>query len=252
VAPVLDNSRRLVLITSAASGLAQGIVRELAPAYRIAFTYRPNGTPPDGTLAYARPHDQEALAVGADTTPGSLAAAVEQISEKRGPIDVVVHTLGPIVIRSFARSTPADYQAMVEGNLTSAVDVARAALPSMRTRGFGRLVFFGMNGSHVTTPAPGMSLYGAAKAAVVTFARALALEEAKHGITVNVIEPGDIRNKTADRAEARAIPAHNPTGHAGSWQDIADAVKFFISDDAAFINGAVVGVNGGLIEPYES
>jgi 3-oxoacyl-[acyl-carrier protein] reductase len=240
------------LITGAAAGLAQGVARALAPGYRIAFTYRPDGTSPDATLAYVRPHDQEALAIAADAaTAGALTAAVKQIAERRGPIDVVVHALGPIVVRSFARSTPADYRAMIDGNLTTAVELAFAALPAMRERGFGRIVLFGMNGSHATIPAPGMSLYGPAKAAVVAFARALALEEAKHGITVNAIEPGDIRNKTADRAEARMIPAQNPTGHAGSWQDIADAVKFLVSDDAAFINGAVVGVNGGLALPYE-
>ncbi len=249
----MTSPRRLVLITGGAAGLAQGVARELALGYRIVFTYRPGGTPPDETLAYVRPHDQEVLAVAADNVaPGSLAAAVGQVVEQRGPIDVVVHAVGPIVVRSFARSTPADYRAMVDGNLTSAVELAFAVLPAMRERGFGRLIFFGMNGSHATIPARGMSLYGAAKAGVVSFARALALEEAKYGITVNAIEPGDIRNKKADRAEARTIPANNPTGHAGSWQDVAYAVKFLASDDAAFINGAVVGVNGGLAEPYET
>ena len=121
----------------------------------------------------------------------------------------------------------------------------------MRTRGFGRLVFFGMNYSHVTQPSESMALYGAAKAAVVTFARTLALEEAKSGITVNVIEPGDIRNKTATREQARSIPANNPTGHAGSWEDIADTIRFVVRDDSEFLNGMVLGVNGGLVDPHE-
>ncbi len=250
--PSATASRRLLLITGAAAGLAAGIARALAPDYRIAFTYRPGGTPPDATLEVVRAYDPEALAVAADVqTPGQLAAAIAGILDRRGPIDVAVHALGPIIVRSFARCTPADYRAMVEGNLTSAVELAFAVLPTMRERSFGRLIFFGMNGSHATIPARGMSLYGAAKAGVVTFARALALEEARRGITVNVIEPGDIRDKKADRSEARSIPANNPTGHAGSWQDIAYAVKFLASDDAAFINGTVVGVNGGLVEPFE-
>jgi 3-oxoacyl-[acyl-carrier protein] reductase len=112
-------------------------------------------------------------------------------------------------------------------------------------------VFLGMNGTHVTQPAKSMALYGAAKAAVVTFARTLALEEARYGITVNVIEPGDIRNKKATREEARGIPAENPTGHAGSWEDIADAVRFAVRDDAGFFNGMVLSVNGGLVDPHE-
>jgi 3-oxoacyl-[acyl-carrier protein] reductase len=66
-----------------------------------------------------------------------------------------------------------------------------------------------------------------------------------------VIEPGDIRNKTATRTEARAIAAANPTGHAGSWEDIAQAVCFAVADDAGFLNGMVLGVNGGLVDPHE-
>jgi 3-oxoacyl-[acyl-carrier protein] reductase len=96
-----------------------------------------------------------------------------------------------------------------------------------------------------------MALYGAAKAAVVTFARALALEEAKHGISVNVIEPGDIRDKDVSRAAARTRPANNPTGHAGSWEDVAAAVLFATAEENGFLNGMVLGVNGGLTGPHE-
>jgi len=121
----------------------------------------------------------------------------------------------------------------------------------MRARKFGRLIFFGMNGSQITQPALSMSLYGAAKAGVVTFARALSLEEASNGITVNVIEPGDIRDKDIDRAEALTVPANNPTGRAGSWEDIADAVRMLVAEDGSFLNGVVLPVNGGLLGPHE-
>jgi len=213
----------------------------------LAFTYRPGGTPPDETRTAIAEHDPGVLAVANDL--GSFAAAEELVATveaQRGPLDVVVHAVGPIVVRTFAASSADDYRAMIDGNLGSAV-----ALPGMRKRGFGRLVFFGMNGAHSTQPARLMSLYGAAKAAVVTFARTLALEEAKNGITVNVIEPGDIRNKTATREQARLIAADNPTGHAGSWEDIADAVRFAVRDDAGYLNGMVLGVNGGLVDPHE-
>ncbi len=246
-------SSRLALVTGAASGLAAGVARRLAQdGYRIAFTYRSDGTSPDATLAALRPHDPDALAV--DNALADAAAAerlVADVTAARGPIEVVVHAVGPIVVRSFARSSWSDYQAMIAGNLGSAVALAFAVLPSMRERRFGRLVFFGMNGSHATQPAKSMTLYGAAKAGVVTFARTLALEEAAHGINVNVIEPGDIRDKTATRAAAAAIPAENPTGHAGSWEDIAAAVRFAVADDNGFCNGMVLGVNGGLVNPHE-
>jgi len=218
----------------------------------MAFTYRPGGTPADDTSTAIAEYDRDVLAIANDL--GSFAAGAELVAaveSQRGPLDIVVHAVGPIVVRSFAASSEFDYRAMLDGNLGSAVALCAAALPGMRTRGFGRLVFFGLNGSHVTQPAKLMSLYGAAKAAVVTFARTLALEEARFGITVNVIEPGDIRDKQATREQARAIAADNPTGHAGSWEDIAAAVRYAIADENGFLNGMVLGVNGGLVNPHE-
>lgn len=246
-------SSRVALVTGGAAGLAKGICLTLARAgYRIAFTYRANGTPPDSTLAAVRPLDDGAVAIPAEFSSFESAAnAVRETTRLRGPVEVLVHAVGPIVVKSFVRCAPEDYPAMVEGNLGSSVGLAFAVLPGMRERGFGRLVFFGMNGSHVTQPAPKMALYAAAKAGVVAFARTLSVEEAANGITVNVIEPGDIRDKDADRAHARTMTANNPTGHPGSWEDIASAVLFAVGDEAYYCNGMVLSINGGLTGPYE-
>ncbi len=244
---------RVVLVTGGARGLAQGICRDLAAAgYAIAFTFRAGGTPPDQTLDLVRPADPEVTAIREDvTTEAGAARAVAATIERRGRLDVLVHALGPIIVKAFDGSDFDDYRRMIEGNLGSSVALAFAVLPGMRERGFGRLVFFGMNGSHVTQPARLMAIYGAAKAGVVTFARTLALEEARHGITVNVIEPGDIRDKQADRRTARSRTANNPSGRPGSWEDIAAAVRFAIGDEAFYLNGMVLSVNGGLVEPHE-
>jgi 3-oxoacyl-[acyl-carrier protein] reductase len=255
VAAQIDGRRspRLALVTGAAAGLARGVALRLAQrGERVAFTHRPGGTAPDETLAALRPYDPDVLALPADLArPEAAAELVRAVEAARGPVGVLVHAVGPIVVKRFERCTPDDYRAMIDGNLGSAVALAFAVLPGMRERRDGRIVYFGMNGSSVTQPARGMALYGAAKAGVVTFARALALEEAANGISVNVIEPGDIRDKTSDRAAAEARTANNPTGHAGSWEDIAAAVLFATAEDNAFLNGMVLGVNGGLTEPHE-
>lgn len=246
-------SSRVALITGAASGLAAGIARALAADdYRIAFTYRRDGTSPDATRAAVGVHDPDVAAFPNELSDLAAAnALVHDVEAARGPIDVVVHGVGPIVVRPFAQSGPDDYRAMVDGNLGTSVVLAWAVLPSMRERRFGRLVFFGMNGSHVTQPARNMALYAAAKAGVVAFARTLAVEEARHGITANVIEPGDIRDKDATRTSARAVAARNPTGHAGSWEDVAAAVRLVVNDAAGYLNGMVLSVNGGLVAPHE-
>jgi len=245
---------RTALVTGAARGLARGVAVDLARSgYRVAFTYRSTGTPPDETRERVRAAGgHEPLAIAAEHgEPGETARAVQEAERGLGRLDAVIHAVGPIVVRRFANLAMDDCRRMLAGNYESAVELAFAALPAMRARGSGRLVFFGMNGSHETLPARGMSLYGAAKAAVVAFARSLALEEAGRGITVNVIEPGDIRDKDVDRAGARIVPANNPTGHAGSWEDVAYAVRFLVSEEASFINGMTLGVNGGLVEPHE-
>jgi len=95
---------------------------------------------------------------------------------------------------------------MFDGNVRSAVQAARAVLPAMREARFGRIVLFGMNGSSETRPHRGFTLHQAAKSAVTAFARGLAVEEARHGITINVIEPGDIREKSLTRAARSSAP----------------------------------------------
>jgi 3-oxoacyl-[acyl-carrier protein] reductase len=103
-----------------------------------------------------------------------------------------------------------------------------------------------MLGSSETRPFRGLSLYQAAKSGLVAFARCLAVEEARHGITVNVVSPGDIREKSLDRAQAHQRAARNPRGRAGSYEDVADAVRFFVEEPRDFITGAVIEVTGGL------
>lgn len=228
-------------------------MRALAAAgYAAAFTYRPGGTPPGDTLAAVRAAGFDARAFpvdfsgDADAVREALDAAVAAVEP-----DVLVHAVGPMTIKKFSASTMDDYRDMIDGNLRSAVLAAAAVLPGMRERGFGRLIFFGLNGSHDAAAVRGLSLHAAAKAGVVTFARSLALEEGRSGITVNVIEPGDIRDKERPRALARGLKAANPVGRPGTWEDVADAVRFLVRDDADFLNGAVLNVNGGLAQAYE-
>jgi 3-oxoacyl-[acyl-carrier protein] reductase len=241
-----------ILITAAAAGLAQRVAVTLAQdGHDVVFTYRPDGTPPDATVDLIRAAGKEAHAFPVEFLGDEEAVTASLRDALKQPVDALVNAVGPMVIRRFERSTESDYREMIDGNLRSAVITARLVLPPMRERGFGRLIFFGMNGSSVTRPARGLSLHLAAKAAVVAFARTLALEEAKRGITVNVIEPGDIRQKTISREEALNMEAANPRGRPGTADDIASAVRFFLDPKNDFINGAVLAVSGGLIDPYE-
>jgi 3-oxoacyl-[acyl-carrier protein] reductase len=213
---------------------------------RIAITFRE--TPPDATLAAIEAAGCAASAHRVDfcAAEAVIVTALGEVLARDGPFDTVVHAVGPIVAKRFERLTPEESREIVAGNFESAVLVARAVLPAMREAKFGRLIFFGANGSAETQPTLGLSLYGAAKSAVTAFARALALEEARNGITVNVIEPGDIRQKALTRDEARLRHGENPRGREGSYEDVADVVRFLAAPERDFITGAVIAVTGGL------
>lgn len=239
---------RRALVTGAAAGLAAGIAPALARDgfTCVAITHR--STSPSATMAAIESAGANAAAARIDflDEPESIVRALGELSQRYGPFDTLVHAVGPLVAKRFAKTTLDDYRETLDGNLRSAVLAAHAVLPAMREARFGRIVFFGMVGSQETRPFRAFSLYQAAKSALVAFARCLALEEAGHGITVNVVSPGDIRDKSIDRARALEREARNPRGRAGSFEDVADAVRFFVLEERDFITGAVLEVTGGL------
>jgi 3-oxoacyl-[acyl-carrier protein] reductase len=246
-------TERRALVTGAAAGLAAGIAAALPRDgfAHVAVTYRT--TPPEATLRAI-----EAAGAGASSArvdflddPVLVEAALAELTRRAGPFDTLIHAVGPLVVKRFARASLEEYRETFDGNVLSAVLAARAVLPAMREAGFGRIVVFGMLGSETTRPFKSFSFYQAAKSALVALARSLALEEAPHGITVNVVAPGDIREKAVERAEARVREAKNPRGRLASYEDVADAVRFFVAPERDFITGAVLEVTGGLQTPAE-
>ncbi len=239
---------RRALVTGAAAGLAAGIAPALARdgLARVAITYR--ATPPDATLAAIEAAGASAAGIRIDFSDDAaeVERALLDAVRRHGPFDTLVHAVGPLVVKRFAETTLDEYREVLDGNLRSAILAAHATLPAMREARFGRIVFFGMVGSSETRPFRGLSLYQAAKSGLVAFARCLAIEEARHGITVNVVSPGDIRDKSLDRTAALERSARNPRGRAGSYEDVADAVRFLIAAERDFITGTVIEVTGGL------
>jgi 3-oxoacyl-[acyl-carrier protein] reductase len=244
---------RRALVTGAAGGLAAGIASALARDgfAHVAVTYRT--TPPDAVLAAIESAGASAGATFVDFLEDArvVDAALEAIVREQGPIDTLVHGVGPFVVKRFEHLTLDDYDEIFDGNVRSAVQSIRAVLPGMRERRFGRIVLFGMLGSNDTRPFRGFSFYQAAKSALVAFARCLATEEIRHGITVNVVVPGDIREKSLGRAQCMEKEARNPRGRPGSYEDVADAVRFLVALERDFVTGAVLDVTGGLTQADE-
>ncbi len=173
-------------------------------------------------------------------------ASVGQIMADIGPVDVLVNNAGITRDSTLQKMAPADWQVVLDTNLGSCFNMCNLVFGSMRERGFGRIVNVGsINGQ---AGQYGQVNYAAAKSGIHGFTKALALEGARHGITVNAVAPGYV-----DTDMVRAVPdnilekivASIPVGRLGRADDIARAVLFLVADDADFITGSTISVNGG-------
>lgn len=231
--------RRTALVTGAGRGIGHAIASALAEhawvgGLDVAFA--------DGVAA------GHARFEGDVRDPPAVARAVEGIVAARGGLDWVVCAAGIVRDRISWKLTDAEWNDVLGVNLTGAFHVARATTAQLRRSPAGRLVFIGsINGLRGKV---GQANYAAAKAGLVGLARTLALELARDGVTVNVIAPGFVETAmTADlpeRARADAL-ARTPLARAGQPAEIAAAVRFLCSDDAGFITGTVLPVDGGQL-----
>lgn len=171
---------------------------------------------------------------------------VEAIERDVGPVSILINNAGITRDKTMHRMTPESWQAVLDTNLGSCFNLSRCVIEHMRGRRFGRIVNIGsVNGQ---AGQYGQVNYAAAKSGIHGFTKALALESASHGITVNAIAPGYVdtdmvRNVPADVLEK--IIATIPVGRLGTAHDIARSVLFLISDDGSFITGSTLSINGG-------
>jgi 3-oxoacyl-[acyl-carrier protein] reductase len=233
---------RVVLITGGSRGIgAACAARFAALGDKVAITY--NSSPPPSALTAAG-----VLAVKCDVTSGdSVNAAFETIESTFGKVEVLVSNAGITKDGLFVRMSEEDFTAVVDANLTAAYRVSKRAAQTMLRARAGRIVFMssvvGLLGS------AGQANYAASKAGLVGLARSLARELGSRNITVNVVAPGPVAtDMTAALGEERLaeLAAAVPLGRVASVEEIAGVVAFLASDEAAYITGAVIPVDGGL------
>ena len=197
-----------------------------------------------------------ARAVGAEvdvTDRSAVDGAFEKVRAELGPVEIVVTSAGLDAFESFTDITVESWERILAVNLTGTFHCLQAAVPDMIEARWGRMVT--ISSSSAQSGAPRMAHYVASKGGVIALTKALALELAPHGITVNCIPPGMIDTPMLRRAEAdgdvgkidKLAPRVIPVGRAGTPEDVAATCGFLCSDEAAFITGQVVGVNGGMV-----
>ena len=238
---------RVAVVTGASRGIGREAAMRLAAA-GAAVVAAARGDHAAGVAEEIRAAGGRSVAVSADVTdPRRIDAIVRTALDEYGRVDVLVNNAGIVRDQLALRMSPADWDAVVATNLTAAFNCARAVLrPMLRQRG-GRIINVGSVVGRMGNA--GQANYAASKAGLEGFSRALAREVASRGITVNVVAPGMIdTDMTAGLNESAqaAMLAQIPMGRLGTTRDVAGAICFLASDEAAYVTGHVLAVNGGM------
>ncbi|OBA84339.1 short-chain dehydrogenase [Mycobacterium sp. 1164966.3] len=229
---------KTALVTGGGSGIGQAVARRL----------RADGL--DVATVDLRPSDDD-LAFTADVTErAQVDAALSAIHDRLGPVTVLVNAAGLDGFKRFNHITFEDWRRVIDVNLNGVFHMIQAVLPDMVEAGWGRIVNISSSSTH--SGVPYMAHYVAAKSAVNGLTKSLALEYGPSGITVNAVPPGFIDTPMLRNAESQGFLgdveqniARTPVRRMGKPEDIAAACAFLVSEEAGYITGQILGVNGG-------
>jgi acetoacetyl-CoA reductase len=230
-------------------GLGTAICRRLqAEGFRVAATYSPGNATPDAWLAAQRDDGYRFTTYRVDVTDyGDCEWMMQKLLAEMGRLDVLVNNAGITRDRSLRKMTLEDWQAVLRADLDSVFNMSRQAIEPMMAQQWGRIVnISSVNGQQ---GAFGQTNYSAAKAGMHGFTKALALEMARHGVTVNTVSPGYLRTKMVEAVPPEVMTGkilpQIPMGRLGEPDEIAGLIAYLVSEDAGFMTGANLAINGG-------
>jgi acetoacetyl-CoA reductase len=245
----LQGKRRVALVTGGMGGLGEAICLKLAAlGYTVVTTYSPTNTHADKWLREMREQGQQFQAFPCDVSDwDSCVACVKRITDEVGPVDVLVNNAGITRDMTFRKMDRVNWDAVMHTNLDSCFNMTKQVCEGMVDRGWGRVInVSSVNGQK---GAFGQTNYSAAKAGMHGFTKALALEVARKGVTVNTISPGYIGTTMVmaiprEVLDSKIIP-QIPIGRLGRPEEVAGLVAYLASEEAAFVTGANIAINGG-------
>ena len=243
------DKKRMALVTGGMGGLGEAICIKLAAlGDTVVTTYSPGNTQAQAWLARMKALGHEFYAYPCDVTEwDSCVACVKKITVEVGPVDVLVNNAGITRDMTFKKMDRVNWDAVMHTNLDSVFNMSKQVCEGMVDRGWGRVInISSVNGQK---GAFGQTNYSAAKAGMHGFTKALSLEVARKGVTVNTISPGYIGTQMVmaipkEVLDSKIIP-QIPMGRLGKPEEVAGLVAYLASEEAAFVTGANIAINGG-------
>jgi acetoacetyl-CoA reductase len=242
-------TQRTAIVTGGMGGLGESISIKLADAgYKVVVTYSPSNTKYRSWLEEMKSKGHPFAAYPVDVVNyDDCAAKVAQMQREQGPVDILVNNAGITRDMTFKKMTKADWDAVMRTNLDSCFNMTKQVMDGMLERSWGRVInVASVNGQK---GAFGQTNYSAAKAGIHGFTKALALECARKGVTVNTISPGYIGTKMVtaipkEILDSKILP-QIPIGRLGQPEEVAGLILYLCSEEAAFVTGANISINGG-------
>ncbi len=240
-------SNKIALITGGAKGIGRAIALDLAAQqWSVAICYRTSKAAADETSAAIRTRGGQALAVQCDVSdPKAVGDLVSQVESRWDRIDALINGAGPYHRVNLFDETPTGWREMFEGNLHPIFYLGQAVAPGMKARKQGRIINFSMANADQMVAQPEVTGHYIAKAGVLILTRTLAKLLAPYGITVNAISPGFIDSGSAPPDELAGVVKRIPAGYVGSVGDTVAAVRYLLSEEARYVNGANLHLSGG-------
>ena len=245
-------AQRTAIVTGGASGIGLAVAERLAGEGHAVAVVDLNGDASAATAEKIAASGARAVGVTADVTDrATIAAALEQVHAELGPVTVLVNSAGLDGFDPFLKITPERWDHILSVNLTGTFNMCQLVLPDMVGAGWGRIVNISSSSTHGGQPF--MAHYVTAKSGVNGLTKSLALEFGPKGITVNAVPPGFIDTPMLRAAERKGLlggsveehAARTPVRRAGRPEDIAAACAFLVRDEASYVTGQIIGVNGG-------
>jgi 3-oxoacyl-[acyl-carrier protein] reductase len=237
---------RVALITGGAKGIGRGIALDLgAQRWKIAICYRTSEAEAKKTAAAVTERGGQVLAVRCDVSdPVAAKQLVARVEKEWGRIDALINGAGPYHRVNLFDETVEGWNEMFDGNLHPIFYLAQAVAPGMKARKSGRIINFSMANADQMISQPDVTAHFIAKAGVLILTRTLAKLLAPHGITVNAVSPGFIDSGSAPPDELGGMTKRIPAGYIGTVDDAVAAVRYLLSDEARYVNGANIQISG--------